>query len=174
MDFSFVSPHPVSAARLQVACATDRYKMFSHRTPALLGQSSFPAAPPPLCRCRGDLPGGQGPGSHGEPWGRWAQKSCTEQGATSNAEPPVSRAQPKHLLTCHARGSTCIAALGNPHHMCKCVQGSGWGPCTPRTAAQGDPAYPIRLLRGTLPTRLRSHPSLLGTDIQGAGSNQRQ
>lgn len=31
MDFSFVSPHPVSAARLQVACATDRYKMFSHR-----------------------------------------------------------------------------------------------------------------------------------------------
>lgn len=65
MDFSFVSPHPVSAARLQVACATDRYKMFSHRAQRSLaakqqgqGQAQCMAA---TCMGTGTAPQGTPP-----------------------------------------------------------------------------------------------------------------
>lgn len=113
MDFSFVSPHPVSAARLQVACATDRYKMFSHRA-----QRSLAAE-------RRDRQG-----AWQEPaWGRERQRRDTSPCATQRAVQlqhnlhALGGALPRrtvhrcaHTLGAHTQGSPPPAKPHKPSH----------------------------------------------------------
>lgn len=108
MDFSFVSPHPVSAARLQVACATDRYKMFSHRTQHSSGRQGFPAALPPLGASKAGT--------------RVPRGGCGDPEILHGNKGPPLPLSPQFPGTtqtppgmCCARGCTCTAALGDPH-----------------------------------------------------------
>lgn len=132
MDFSFVSPHPVSAARLQVACATDRYKMFSHRTPALLGQIGFRAAMPLLLRRGGAASGATGPGIPHRTRGQSHSPATSSRGTPLNVCPAWLQhpLRPQGWL----RGAPCPTT-----NLC---QGEGAGTahlCCPQLVWEGDP-----------------------------------
>lgn len=121
MDFSFVSPHPVSAARLQVACATDRYKMFSHRAQRSLaaerrGQAGCMAG---TCMGKGTAAQGHLAVCHTEGCAAPAQPACpgrspatthsaplrTHTGCSHTGEPTASKAPqtiPQTVLSQHS------------------------------------------------------------------------
>lgn len=114
MDFSFVSPHPVSAARLQVACATDRYKMFSHRAQRSLaaerrGQAGCMAG---TCMGKGTAAQGHLAVCHTEGRAAPAQPACPGRSPATTHSAPLCT----HTLGAHTQGSPPPAKPHKPSH----------------------------------------------------------
>lgn len=99
MDFSFVSPHPVSAARLQVACATDRYKMFSHRA-----QRSLAAERRGQARCVAGTCVGKGMAAQGH------LPVCHAEGCAAPAQPACPGRSPATMRCALLRTHTPVGA----------------------------------------------------------------
>lgn len=81
--------------------------MFSHWSPALLGQTGSPAARPLLCQGQGALPQGQRAQSYGKAGGKLGHTNPTgKQGIIPTAKPLVYKGQSKKLLKDVMQGTT--------------------------------------------------------------------
>lgn len=132
--------------------------MFSHRSPALLGQTGFPAARPPLCRGQGALPQGQGAQSYGKAGGKLGHTNPTwKQEIILTAKPLVYRGQSKPLLMDVMQGAARTLRLFRTPVIPKNMDRAWGDPESPMKPVWGAPQHLGKLLRGT-----PAHPTTKG------------